>query len=390
MSRLSEPFLSRGASCSPPTRRAQIRGLDPRGGHHRQGAALNISDPDANRVEDIVRSRFVASASVATNVHVQGPLNARRFSRIFRGDGDVFPCPVAIKVFIQGQFGGSPLEAARAYHHALEEIYAVSVGDPVLAVPQPFGLIEERDFGLVVAEWVEGPVLSEWLPHCTRAEAILASRNAGIWLSRLQRSVGVAYRPMEVHGVLEHLTASIGSGRHGLGGAVVARAAQLLAKMADRVAAEEVGWCRSHGDFKPENMVSREGQIVGIDLDLRKVAPAVHDAAHFLNHLQILCYPPWSFHRLGDAPRLVGAFCQGYATDGRVELPSLVLTWQRLGNALNLLLRHSEWSRPPRAWVAGLALRRLVKGLTRDLSGLASSADPSAARTANRVAEVGG
>jgi len=63
-----------------------------------------------------------------------------------------------------------------------------------------------------------------------------------------------------------------------------------------------------------------------------------------------------------------------------------VLTWQRLGNALNLLLRHSEWSRPPRAWVAGLALRRLVKELTGDLSRLACSADASA----TRVAEVSG
>jgi tRNA A-37 threonylcarbamoyl transferase component Bud32 len=333
---------------------------------------------------------LAASASVATSFHVQGPLNARRFSRIFRGDGDVFPCPVAIKVFVQGEFGDPPLEAAGRYHRALEEIYAASLGDPVLAVPRPFGLIEELDCGLVVAEWIEGPVLSDWLPQCSRAEAVLASRNAGIWLSRLQRSVGVTYRPMEVHAVLEHLRASIGTGRRGLDGAVVTRAAQLLDEVADRVATEEVGWCRSHGDFKPENLVSREGQIVGIDLDLREVAPAVHDIAHFLNHLQILCYPPWSFHRLGDAPSLVGAFCQGYATDGRVELPPPVLTWQRLGNALSLLLRHSEWSRPPRAWVAGLALRRLVKGLTRDLSRLASSADPSAARIANRVAEVGG
>jgi hypothetical protein len=35
---------------------------------------------------------------------------------------------------------------------------------------------------------------------------------------------------------------------------------------------------------------------------------------------------------------------------------------------LHLFLRHHEWSRPPRTWVAALALWHLVKDLTRTLS----------------------
>jgi Ser/Thr protein kinase RdoA (MazF antagonist) len=317
-------------------------------------------------------------------------MNVSRFSSVFRAEGDVFPCPVAIKLFVQGQFGGPPCEAARAYHHALEEIYPASVGDPVLAVPRPFGLIEEQDFGLVVVEWVQGPALSELLPRCRPAEAIVASRNAGIWLSRLQRLTGITYRPINGHAVLEHIGASIETDRRWLDIVVVARAAQLLEKVVDRIAVEDVPWCRSHGDFKPSNLLERDGQIVGIDFDFHGSAPAVHDAAHFLNHLQNLSYPAWAFHRLTSAPRLVEAFCQGYATDGRVELPPLLLAWQRLANALNLLLRHSEWSRPPRAWVAGFTLRRLIKELTTDLSRLACNSDPSRSSTATRIAEVTG
>ena len=97
-------------------------------------------------------------------------------------------------------------------------------------------------------------------------------------------------------------------------------------------------------------------------------APTVNDAAHFLNHLRLLFYSMHTFYKIPDARELTDAFQQGYVIDGAMKLPPLPLAWERLRNALHLFLRHHEWSRPPRMWVAALALRHLVKDLTRTLS----------------------
>src|SRR6185437_14012128 len=245
---------------------------------------------DAGKVESIVLAEPLANRSVAGSRKVTGPLAANRFTRVYRGEGDAFPCPIAIKQFLKDPFEDTPHDAARAYHSALETLSAVARDDPNFGVGRPFGLIDR--FDLVVSEWIDGLTLDARLLNSSPVEAQLAARKAGIWLTRLQRSTGLACRPMEVHPAMTRLATSIGANPRRSRGAVAAKAGQLLWNTADCVAATPVLWSPSHGDFKPSYLIMRDGRLFGIDLDLRITVPTVHDIAHFLNHLHLLFWSP--------------------------------------------------------------------------------------------------
>jgi hypothetical protein len=95
----------------------------------------------------------------------------------------------------------------------------------------------------------------------------------------------------------------------------------------------------------------------------------VHDAAHFLNHLHLLFLKPKGMSRLREVPALAEAFRQGYAETAPTALPALPLAWERLRNAVHLLVHHREWTSPPRSWGTSLPLRYLVRQLSRELVG---------------------
>jgi hypothetical protein len=118
------------------------------------------------------------------------------------------------------------------------------------------------------------------------------------------------------------------------------------------------------------NLILSNGVGVGIDLDLAHLTPTVHDAAHFLNHLYLLFCSYAGMVRLGTVPDLVRAFCEGYTVGGAMELPRQLLAWERLRNAVHLFLRNREWSRPPRSWIAGLVLAKLIRTLSDELAEL--------------------
>ena len=341
------------------------------------GSGLAGEDLDAGQVERIVNRVLGGGPNSARHLRVVGPRVSTAFSRIFRGEGDVFPCPVAIKLFRQPQFDITPSDAARTYHLALTQLAALGGDDPAFGVVRPFGLIE--DHALVVAEWIDGPPLSSWLRHASRTEARQAVRRAGIWLARLQRASGLIRRPMDVGLGLERLDETMDGASRRTWFAGVFRAAYLLHMTAGKLANDGVLWSPSHGDFKPVNLIVRAGRVFGIDLDLTGMAPTVHDVGHFLNHLRLLCYSPRGLRLVAQMPMLETAFCEGYTVEGALELPPRILAWERLRHAMNLLLREREWSRPPRSWLASIALYRLVRQLSDDLVRVADNhqASPS-------------
>jgi tRNA A-37 threonylcarbamoyl transferase component Bud32 len=290
---------------------------------------------------------------------VTGPLGPNGFSRIFRGDGGMFPCPVAIKQFLWDPSGASPAESARTYFYGLQKMAEITARLDLRAT-EPYALLESH--GIVVMSWVEGPTLAGALFRESAAGAKELIRDAGIWLARLHRASGVERRPPDVTDMLARLEAELAEKTDGTG-ALTRRALSLLRAEVPLLATQPVPWSLHYGDFKPTNLIVREGRLVGIDLELLFVTPTVRDAAHFLNQLQLGFYAPRAMPRWRESPKLTKLFCQGYSDAAGEPLPHRLLLWQRLYNAMYLMTQHREWSRSPMARLVQLALRHRVRAL---------------------------
>jgi aminoglycoside phosphotransferase (APT) family kinase protein len=155
-----------------------------------------------------------------------------------------------------------------------------------------------EEHGLVVTSWIDGPSLPTWLLRASASDGRLMIHQAGAWLARLHRAMGVEYRPLPIGGILGRLEQEIAE--EAPPRRVVNRALALLHSGAQEVAENPVPWACSHGDFKPRNLIVRDGQLVGIDFDLVNTAPTLNDVAHFLNHLQLLFYRPRTLLEIFD------------------------------------------------------------------------------------------
>jgi tRNA A-37 threonylcarbamoyl transferase component Bud32 len=295
---------------------------------------------------------------------VTGPLRSNGFSRVFRGDGGMFPCSVAIKQFLWDPSGASPAESARTYFHGLQKMAEITARLDLRA-PEPYALLESH--GIVVATWIEGPTLARSLFRGSAARGRELIRDAGIWLARLHHASGVDRRSPDVADMLAHLEAELAEKADGTR-SLTRRALSLLRAAGPLLATKAVPWSRHCGDFKPANLIVREGRLVGIDLELLFAAPTVCDAAHFLNHLQLKFYLPRAMPRWRELPKLNELFCRGYSDAAGEPLPPRLLLWQRLYNATYLMTQHREWSRSPMAWPVRLALRHLVRALCNTLA----------------------
>ena len=269
---------------------------------------------------------------------VTGPLRSSGFSRIFRGDGGTFPCPVAIKQFLWDPSGASPAESARTYFHGLQKMAEITARLDLHAT-EPYALLESH--GIVVASWIEGPTLARSLFRGSAARRRKLIRDAGVWLARLHHACGVERRSPDLVDMLAQLEAEIAEKADGTR-SLTRRALSLLRAAAPLLATQPVPWSRHYGDFKPTNLIVREGRLVGIDLELMFAAPTVSDAAHFLNHLQLKFYSPRVMPRWREASKLTELFCRGYWDAADEPLPHRLLLWQRLYNAMYIMITTSR------------------------------------------------
>jgi aminoglycoside phosphotransferase (APT) family kinase protein len=291
---------------------------------------------------------------------VTGPLGARGFSRIFRGDGGIFSCPVAIKQFLSDPSGASPAESARTYFQGLQWMAEITAQRDLRAA-EPYALLESQ--GIVVTSWIEGPTLARSLSAGSPDHGSALSREAGLWLARLHHESGVEYRSPDVADMLAVLAEKTDETD-----ALTRRAFSLLHSYAPLLAMQPIPWSRHYGDFKPANLIVRDGRLIAIDIELLFAAPTVRDAAHFLNHLQLAFYSPRVLARWRAAPKLTELFCRGYSDAFGEPLPHRLLQWQRLYNAMWHMTRHGEWSRSPMAWPSRLMQRHMVRTLCNTLA----------------------
>ena len=323
-----------------------------------------IAPPDPpllhpHEIERLLAERGGWRNAAGVPIKVTGPLRSNGFSRIYHGDGGMFPCRVAIKQFLWDPSGASPAESARTYFNGLQKMAEIAARLDLRAT-EPYALLESH--GIVVASWIEGPTLARSLFRGSAARTRELIRDAGTWLARLHHACGVERRPPDVAGMLARLEAELAERPDGTG-SLTRRALSLLRAASPLLTTQPVPWSRHYGDFKPDNLIVREGRLIAIDLELVSAAPTVNDAAHFLNHLQLEFYSPRAMPRWREAPKLTELFCRGYADAAGEPLPRRLLLWQRLYNAAYLMTQHREWSRSPMAWPMRWTLGHLVRTL---------------------------
>jgi aminoglycoside phosphotransferase (APT) family kinase protein len=331
--------------------------------------AVGVAPPDApvlhpNEIERLLAEQGGWRDAADAPFKVTGPLGSNGFSRVFRGNGGMFPCPVAIKQFLWDPSGASPAESARTYFQGLQKMAEITARLDLRAT-EPYALLESH--GIVVGSWVEGPTLARSLFRGSAARARALIRDAGIWLARLHHASGVERRSPDVAEMIARLEEEIAEKANGIG-PLTRRALSLLRAAVPLLATQPVPWAGHHGDFKPANLIVREGQLVGIDLELLYAAPTVRDAAHFLNHLQLKFYTPRAMPRWRESSKLTEMFCRGYSDAAGEPLPHRLLLWQRLYNAMYFMIQHREWSRSRLAWPVQLALRHQVRALCNTLA----------------------
>jgi aminoglycoside phosphotransferase (APT) family kinase protein len=317
-----------------------------------------------NEIERLLAEQGGGRDAADAPFKVTGPVGSNGFSRIFRGDGGMFSCPIAIKQFLWDPSGASPAESARTYFHGLQRMAEIAARLDLRA-PEPFALLESH--GIVVASWIEGPTLARSLLRGSAARARELIRDAGIWLARLHHAIGVERRSPDVADMLARLEAELAE-KTDKPCSLTRRGLSLLRADVPLLATQPVPWSSHYGDFKPANLIVREGRLVGIDLELLFAAPTVSDVAHFLNHLQLKFYTPRAMPRWREAPRLTEMFCRGYSDTAGEPLPHRLLLWQRLYNAMYFMIQHRAWSRSRIAWPVQLALRHQVRALCNTLA----------------------
>ena len=151
-----------------------------------------------NEIERLLTEQGGRDAADAP-FRVTGPLGSKGFSRIFRGEGGMFPCPVAIKQFLWDPSGASPAESARTYFEGLQKMAEITARYDLRAT-EPYALLESH--GIVVTSWIDGPTLARSLFREPVPGARALLHDAGIWLARVHQASGVERRSPEVADML--------------------------------------------------------------------------------------------------------------------------------------------------------------------------------------------
>jgi hypothetical protein len=175
-------------------------------------------------------------------------------------------------------------------------------------------------------------------------------RTAGEWLRRFQELTAPAdpslYDTSELLAYCEERVRLILAGEQGEiepGWArLVMRHVERLSGEVDDADLELVG---RQNDFRPDNMLARDGRLVVLDFTGFTCGPRLYDLVKFWMRLEYLGFGPLSSG--GSVAQLQASFREGYG--GPVDLGSPLAELLRLANVLDKMSELAETT-PPRGW----------------------------------------
>jgi Phosphotransferase enzyme family len=282
-----------------------------------------------------------------------GPVYAGSHSVVFRGEGSLFPFPVAVKQNRSPVHAThSTIDSARIQFAALERISSAFPDQTEARVPRAVALIEHE--GIVVSEWLEGVPLNQILssPANTLEDIEGGLIAAGTWLAAFHSGQQAQARPLDpriAQALIDDVMKTTSRSYHALSS--VAQVCELLESMAARIATVDVPFSWTHGDFKPHNILIHDGRAIGLDIGANFQNAILYDIAHFLNHLEVAFCHPSAFRLFRHRNRLVAAFRTAYGGLDELALPEI---WLRLSSAIRLRVEH---------WATGRGVRRIYNDI---------------------------
>lgn len=180
---------------------------------------------------------------------------------------------------------------------------AYRVAEPLLHVPEHGLLVIEHVSGTPLLEhfWQSDPSeraqhlrpAAEWLRHYTEGSESWRGGNAAGWLARTERAA--ATQPFAS---LRKIEAEI---------------LDELRRMEAALVTQEWRVAICHGDFHPNNLISNEDRLTGIDIGGSARMPVCKDIARFLVHMGRRGMIPSGARRLGVDQQGLAAFAEAFA-----------------------------------------------------------------------------
>ena len=219
-------------------------------------------------------------------------------------------------------------EGIRLEYQALCKLQELLAQDEGLGTLTPLACLEVGYRAVMVTRWFAGENAIRRARSVDSSELAAVYRSAGTLLRKLHDANAEhgLTGPLDVDSKIAYLVqryeACIEKSR------TAARALNVLRKLASRVATAKLRWSRTHGDFKPENILCDAHTVVILDTTLGVRGAIVYDIASFLDHV-LLAGRAFGNRRIrADFALLEQAFVTGY---GALDPGSMTaLRWAQL------------------------------------------------------------
>ena len=303
---------------------------------------------------------------------VHGPVGAHQNSRIYRAECRDFPFPLLVKLCVHSNSTAPDPVTARAQFLGLQQAWSKTRADTHYRVPQPVLLLEPE--GILVAEWVEAPTMTERLYawRATNKEFTRHIGDAAEWLKRFHQ----AHRFPDVTLNCREILPRLLDGDPAVRDSALYRAGYaLLRTTADRAVRVALECSYVHGDYKADNLLVDGDRVVAIDVQLDHRNAVLFDIASFLNHLELLVWHPRGLRIAMWHRGLVQYFIERYFGSPLSAERRVALLWVRLFNAMGawIDLALDNKSRLSYQYMS-FCYRALVRRLIREMVSVAGTA----------------
>jgi Ser/Thr protein kinase RdoA (MazF antagonist) len=283
----------------------------------------------------IINLDFGAFCETLAGLQIEAQISRTRNSEIFLCTVPTLEQRLAVKRVPGPERATLEFQSLSAAFKAMSGRYSVA---------RPICLIAEH--GLLVMEWVDGRSVYEHLVlrRIGIDEAIKAAAASGNWLSLFHASSQSDTAPIDFASKLrqvERLHASLSS---------YPLRQKYLAWMRERLQADSTPLrelrlrrARLHGDFKPHNILVRDGGALAIDFGHIYESTVWNDVAFFLAQLEWTVISSGRFQLLLRMKELRRAFLRAYES-GHPPCPAAALSW--LEREIVYRFAHQHLSRP--------------------------------------------
>jgi len=234
----------------------------------------------ADDIEQILQVTERFNAAQAADPILEN-VDTQEILRLVKNKRAIIACsmggrPVVLRLFLEDD----PALSQREWNE-LERIWPVMSQSPYRVV-EPLHHCPTHN--LVIVEWAEGTPLLEQLWQSDKADRARYLEPAAKWL-RLYTGATEQWRVARHRRWLAKAERAAGRQAFDELRLIEAEIAALLRQMADRMDGAEWRTAVSHGDFHPNNLMARNGDLVGIDTGGSARMPIYKDMARFLVHM---------------------------------------------------------------------------------------------------------